>query len=79
MQLEKAYFYECLESKEPPYPSIPPLSRGTSRKQFHFECFDVFHPVKNSTSDSGDAASASGKIAVDISMSKFVRRGIEDI
>ena len=25
MQLEKAYFHECLESKEPPCPSIPPL------------------------------------------------------
>jgi predicted transglutaminase-like cysteine proteinase len=35
MQLEKAYFHECLESKEPPCPSIPPVVQKLDEIRHH--------------------------------------------
>jgi predicted transglutaminase-like cysteine proteinase len=35
MQLEKAYFHECLESKAPPCPSIPPLLQKLDELRHH--------------------------------------------
>jgi hypothetical protein len=35
MQIEKAYFRECLESKEPPCPSIPPLVQKLDEIRHH--------------------------------------------
>jgi hypothetical protein len=35
MQIEKAYFHECLESKEPPCPSIPPLVQKLDEIRHH--------------------------------------------